>query len=321
MANARGKTIDTTHLSADTAFERGIVHRDLISHCLRWTHVCRWMHQGNRYRDAVVLDVGCGVDLPLAKTLYTNRMAVKQYVGLDYNRPTKFKTEMFHTGKMPVRAFGGVDFSRDVTVRDDGYTIAGIEGVFELPTVITCFEVLEHVEPAHARRMLERMHELMETARAAGKDCTTFISTPCWDAQVGEADNHVSEIKRDALGAVIEDLGMKIVGNWGTFASQRDYKAELAKQYGDVGQIMFAKLSTYYDSNYVATLFAPLFPEHSRNNLWELKARDEGDIARRFPNLEDVPGPWTSSDLWLELRAEPEHHAEAQAAEVADGPQ
>lgn len=301
MANARGKTIDTTHLSADTAFERGIVHRDLISHCLRWTHVCKWMHQKNAYKDARVLDIGCGVDLPLAKTLYTNRMAVQQYVGVDYNKPERFKTEMFHTGKMPVRAFGGVDFAKHVEVGDTTYTVAGAE--FKLPNVISCFEVLEHVEPEHARRMVSKMVDICRAADAQGDPCTIFISTPCWDPGVGAADNHVSEIKREALGAMFEDLGLAIVGNWGTFASMRDYKDTLLSEFGTRGREMFDALREYYDSNYLATIFAPLYPEHSRNNLWELRLAKQG-YERKFGPLSELDGRWTSSAEWAGLIGE-----------------
>lgn len=323
MANVRGKTVDTTHLSIDQAEKRGFIHRDYIAHCLRWSHVVKHIGQSGRYKDTVILDVGCGTDLPLAKTLYTSRMAVKQYVGIDYNRPDKFDLSVFHTGKMPVRAFGGVDFAEHVTILSDigegTYRIKGIDSGFELPTVITCFEVLEHVEPEHARRMLMLMRDLVEAAHDFGKECTVFISTPCWDAQVGAAANHVSEIKREALGAVIEDIGLKVKGNWGTFASQRDYKAELQRQYGTNGLAIFNKLSTYYDSNYVATIMAPLFPEYSRNNLWELGRRDPGDRNRRFPTLSDVPGPWTCSDEWKGLHVDAEALAEAEEKKMLAG--
>lgn len=317
MANVRGKTVDTTHLSIDQAEKRGFIHRDYIAHCLRWSHVVKHIGQSGRYKTTRILDVGCGTDLPLAKTLYTSRMAVQQYVGIDYNRPDKFDTSVFHTGKMPVRAFGGVDFAEHVTIdaREGSYQIKGIEGHFALPNVITCFEVLEHVEPEHARRMLELMHAFVEAGQAQGDPVTVFISTPCWDANVGAAANHVSEIKREALGAVIEDIGMKVQGNWGTFASQRDYKDELARTYGSIGQMMFERLGQYYDSNYVATIMAPLFPAHSRNNLWQLGYRDPSETSRKFPALTDVPTPWTCSDEWRGLHVDADELAAAEAKE------
>lgn len=300
MANERGKTIDTTHLSIDQAEKRGFIHRDYIAHCLRWSHVVKHIGQSGRYKTTRVLDVGCGTDLPLAKTLYTSRMAVQQYVGIDYNRPDKFDTSVFHTGKMPIRAFGGVDFARDVIVSPIGYEIARVASDFPLPNVITCFEVLEHVEPGHARRMMAKMHDIVAAAAKVGDPCTVFISTPCYDPSVGHAANHVSEIRREALGAMLEDLGFAIRGNWGTFASQRDYKDELSEQYGKVGLEMFSKLSEYYDSNYVATIMAPLFPAQSRNNLWQLELANDKS-QRRFPALADVKTPWTSSEAWADL--------------------
>lgn len=315
MANERGKTVDTTHLSIDQAEKRGFIHRDYIAHCLRWSHVVKHIGQSGRYKTTRILDIGCGTDLPLAKTLYTSRMAVQQYVGIDYNRPDKFDTSVFHTGKMPVRAFGGVDFAEHVKTFSSHYEIEGLSDRFDAPNVITCFEVLEHVEPEHARRMLEKMWGLVEMANDCGDPCTVFISTPCYDAQVGAAANHVSEIKRDALGALIEEIGFKITGNWGTFASQRDYKADLQTIYPKDGLAIFNKLSEYYDSNYVATIMAPLFPDRSRNNLWRLEYRPDGDKSYLFPNLEDVPAPWSSSADWAGFRAEPDAHAEAEEAE------
>lgn len=301
MANVRGKTVDTTHLSVDQAEARGFIHRDYIAHCLRWSHVVKHVGTSGRYKTTRILDVGCGTDLPLAKTLYTMRMAVEQYVGVDYNRPDKFETSVFHTGKMPVRAFGGVDFAKHVEVADTTYTVAGAE--FKLPNVITCFEVLEHVEPEHARRMVSKMVDICRAADVQGDPCTIFVSTPCWDASVGAADNHVSEIRREALGGMFEDLGLAVAGNWGTFASMRDYKDTLLSEFGTRGREMFDALREYYDSNYLATIFAPLYPEHSRNNLWELRLAKPG-YERKFSPLSELDGRWTSSAEWAGLIGE-----------------
>jgi hypothetical protein len=55
MANARGKSIDNTHLSIDQAEERGFIHRDYIAHCLRWTHVAKWMGNPKHRKDCTCL--------------------------------------------------------------------------------------------------------------------------------------------------------------------------------------------------------------------------------------------------------------------------
>ena len=75
MANARGKTVDTTYLSVDQATERGFLHRDYIAHCLRWSHVIKYLGTSARYKTAKILDVGCGKEMPLAKSLHSSRMA------------------------------------------------------------------------------------------------------------------------------------------------------------------------------------------------------------------------------------------------------
>ncbi len=86
MANARGKEIDNTHLSIDQAEARGFIHRDYIAHCLRWTKIAKDLNLGGKYKEADIIDVGCGKDMPLARMLMTNRMAPRNYVGIEYNK-------------------------------------------------------------------------------------------------------------------------------------------------------------------------------------------------------------------------------------------
>jgi hypothetical protein len=76
MANERGKHIDNTHLSIDQAEARGFIHRDYIAHCLRWTHVAKWMGKPDNRKNCKLLDIGCGKDVPLARMLFTSRMAI-----------------------------------------------------------------------------------------------------------------------------------------------------------------------------------------------------------------------------------------------------
>ena len=80
------RLLDKTFLSLDLAEERRLVHRDYIAHCFRWSHVVKFLNQKHRYKDAVVLDVGCGKEMPLAKLLYVNKMTPTYYVGVDANK-------------------------------------------------------------------------------------------------------------------------------------------------------------------------------------------------------------------------------------------
>ena len=246
MSNARGKAIDNTHLSIDTAEERGFLHRDYIAHCLRWSHVVRYLMRGQLYKTADVLDIGCGREVPLAKTMYSSRMVPTQgsYTGIDVNQLRV--PEMFSTGKFPIELIGG----RDVCEYDFG------RSTFR---VITCFEVLEHVEPEHAYRMLGKIRDLMEDP-----DGVAFLSTPNYDPGMGAAANHVNEMSWIGLKFLLDKAGLKVLKMYGTFASQKDYKHLLTLEQ----KKLFDQLSEYYDSNYLATVFAPLFPEESRNILW-----------------------------------------------------
>mgnify|MGYP003346059511 CR=1 FL=1 len=84
----------------DQAEERGFIHRDYIAHCLRWTHVAKWMGNPKNRKDCNLLDIGCGKDVPLAKMLMTSRMASDGlvYIGIDYNKlemPKAFENTKF----------------------------------------------------------------------------------------------------------------------------------------------------------------------------------------------------------------------------------
>lgn len=296
MANARGKEIDTSHLPAMNYIERQILHRDILGHHLRWTHIAKYIRQGSNWKGARVLDIGCGIDLPLARMLFANRTAVLEYIGVDYNKASKF--DMINFGAMPVHAYGNIDASKHLKVTDKGLDVAGLE-THDLPNLVVSLEMLEHSEPAVSRQVCKNIHDILTASseRNPAEPVRAFLSTPCYDAHTGAAKAHVSEITYQALGAMLEDLGFAIVGKWGTFASQKDYKAVFLKEHGSA---IWDKLSEYYDSNYIATIFAPLYPHLSRNCLWEVTPAKEG-YARQFPVLSEVPGPWTSSDKWEEL--------------------
>lgn len=331
------RTIDKTYLSLDAAEERGLIHRDYIAHCFRWSHVVKHLNQRHTYKEAIVLDVGCGKEMPLAKTLYVNKMTPRLYVGVDAN---KFEIpEMLRDRKIPVRTWQETDFCA-LDISDVGFVngripeLPGYESIKEYginfhnqrwvnidpdgtvstpPNIFTCFEVLEHVTPEHARRMLQ--HAMKITS----PDCHFFISTPCWNGAA--AANHINEMTFAALGSLIEDLGFKIEGVYGTFASISDYADELGavtvydKNTGramapvDISNI-FAALRNYYDTNVLSTIFAPLFPSKSRNALWHLskksssdRAKDQDSVAqgRMFTKLSQSPTPWSQHPDWRSL--------------------
>jgi 2-polyprenyl-3-methyl-5-hydroxy-6-metoxy-1,4-benzoquinol methylase len=278
MANARGKHIDNTHLSIDQAEERGFIHRDYIAHCLRWTHVAKWMGKPDNRRDCKLLDIGCGKDVPLAKMLMTSRMASDGlvYIGIDYNKLEMPKA--FENTKFKPTLIGNVAFP-------------DVELPIEKFDVITCFEVLEHVEPLHAYKMIEGIRDRL------ADDGMAFISTPVYDPKVGAADNHVNEMTYQVMQVLLHKAGLEVDAHYGTFASIKDYKEMIERDDLDA---VFNRLRDYYDSNYLATIFAPLYPHRARNVLWRVKLPRTNQMFEA-QRLSDCSQPLSSSDQWQPL--------------------
>ena len=107
-------------------------------------------------------------------------------------------------------------------------------------------------------------------------------------------------MKNEALGWLLEELGFKIVEQYGTFASKRDYAGLLQSRYGNEVYGVFEKLNEYFDSNLASILYAPLFPREARNCFWRLAIADEG-YERKYADIHEVREPWTSSDNWRDL--------------------
>lgn len=244
MPNAYGRVVDKTYLSTDKAEERGIIHRDMIAHVLRWSHVVKELQIKQSYKTATVLDLGCGKEAPLIKTLYTSRMMPAMYCGVDL-------------GKIEP----SIDFSKyPNTVQFVPNTdIMTVEPTLFFNTIVM-FEVLEHVEKDYGELILERVKCFMD------KSTKLFLSTPCFNGS--KANNHVAEWEFQELRDLLLKVGFSIENVWGTFASIKDYEHRLEEYPGL--STAFVDLREYYDTNVLACIFAPLFPENSRNCLWKL---------------------------------------------------
>ncbi len=223
----------------DIAKGKVIVHRDYLAHIYRWQYVLKWLAKGKRYEDTHVLDVGCGVDTPLYLALHGNRRIPRHYTGVDIakiNGPKAQcrgeKTFLSHT---PIHTVEVADYN-----------------------LITCFEMLEHVPLEYAMTTFKHLHSV------STDDATFILSTPVFDEKVGAASNHINEMTREQVIKGLTDAGWNIDANYGTFASIKDYKKHLSEAELE----LFEKLQSYYHSDVLATIFAPLYPEYSRNNLW-----------------------------------------------------
>jgi len=276
------RELDKTHLSIDQAEERGFIHRDYIAHCLRWSHVCKYMSIKNKYKTARILEVGCGKEIPLLKTLYTSRMSPAHYTGYDLNivNPPILPKIINKMGADNIHIHDETDFSLEAVPLE------------VVPTVIVCFEVLEHVSPSKCLDILATFYTIM------AEDTIAFISTPCYNGKA--AANHINEMTYQAFGSVLEAQGFEIIDHWGTFASQSDLKKDILIMDHEQWSL-FDLLKEYYDSNFLATVFAPLFPEASRNVLWKVKKRQINCPCppdRKFSDITECAEPWSSSKDW-----------------------
>lgn len=292
--NAHGKTVDKTYLSIDTAEDRGFIHRDYIAHCLRWSHVVKRLYERKCYESARILDIGCGRELPLAKLLYSSKLIPQMYYGVDVGPINGDDLEKItKTGKFPQKIWETCNFLE--LELGDVSTLSELEHLkLDKPNIVTCFEVLEHVEPEMMMRMLEHMKYLTTD------DCRYFISTPCWN-RIDCAGNHVNEMLYESLGAAFERHDFHVENVYGTFASIRDYRHLITETGMDR---IFEPLREYYDTNFLSCVFAPLFPAQSRNCLWELTKEKYNPprVASKFPKIETIQQPWSSSEKWEDMR-------------------
>tara|TARA_R100000458_G_C8239473_1_gene218944 strand:- start:227 stop:1000 length:774 start_codon:yes stop_codon:yes gene_type:complete len=250
------REIDKTHLSIEQAEERGFLHRDYIAHCLRWSHIVKHLGKGQAYKTAKILDIGCGKETPLIKTLYTMRMTPEVYVGVDFNKPTHQEIHDKIYDKM-----GGGNFELiwncDASIK---YRFANLDFY---PTLITCFEVLEHVTP-------EKVIGILTNIKSVSNSKTDiFISTPCFNGKA--AANHINEMTYEEMKEIFLLEKFELVNHWGTFASQKDIEPVLYETGPNDLTIAYQYLKDYYDSNLLSVLFAPLYPRYSRNCLWHLR--------------------------------------------------
>jgi SAM-dependent methyltransferase len=253
VANRKGSEVDTTFLSLDRTRVTGFIHRDYLAHCMRWSHVVSYLRRENRCRTHHVLDVGCGREAPLPRVMYSRMLThtTGSYTGVDYGPVEHPPTIPRDTPKFKATFLQKFDFTKDGLPRDTYDTV-------------TCFEMLEHVEPWHSYLTLARVRDVLEG------DGRAFVSTPVYSVEAGPAANHVNEMSFAGLSALIGMAGLEVERVHGTFASQRDYKHLLPPEW----RRLYDELSAYHYPEVLACLFAPLYPEQSRNCLWVLKRGD-----------------------------------------------
>ncbi len=255
------RRFDKTQLRA--AGHGRTVHRDYLAHALRWNFVAEEINRAVAYPDFAlkygwvdkkikaglkILDVGCGQDQSLMYVLAARLNTVpKLYVGVDLNRIAKKSNCKW------AKILDEFDFvGRQAELLED-------YGQFD---VITNFEVIEHMGVDDGKRLLLAMRDMLTSTGVL------YLSTPVFNGSA--AANHVHEYTIPELDAQIRSCGFRVVGRYGTFASKPEIKATLTVAERQV----FDKLEQWFGGEVLSNIFAPLHPDHSRNNLWVLQ-RDE----------------------------------------------
>lgn len=236
------RTFDQTFLDTDT----DVIHRDYIAHALRWGFSKRnfIVHEVTG-----VLDVGCGPTRPMLLVLFGGIGAfplAKRYVGVDLNKikPTQHKRSTLY------QEFNFIERVEELRKK---------EGAFEL---ITNFEVIEHMPIAKGQELLVAMKRMLAPGGRI------LLSTPVYDGKA-RAANHIHEHTISELTGLIDQAGLKVVNRWGTFANYNDIKKVAAPEHLQT----LNDIRSWFGNEVAACFLAPLYPDQSRNNFWEIVAK------------------------------------------------
>lgn len=258
MPRKRQHRFNTTQLDTQRASRRQTLHRDVLAHHLRWTHIAKFWKGDKR-----VLDIGCGIDAPLCWALYSNGVKPKEYVGVDFRESViKYNKENLKVS-FPT-TFLAVDSvnNPELILNNPKLFSFDKKGKFQKYDIVTCFEVIEHVPKEDGIKLLKNLSTFITPN---GK---LFLSTPCYDGK-HKAANHIYEWRYIELKEELEKY-FNIEAVFGTFASQIDLVDYLTPRETE----LFEKLKDYYESNMLSVLFAPLYPAQSRNCIWRLSRKE-----------------------------------------------
>lgn len=233
------------------------LHRDYSAHFWRWSFARNFITKNDN-----VIEIGCGQDKPLSKVLtrgVTN--CVNRYVGVDLN-PLK------PSGNQRVTFIGEFNFVERYKELLKGEHKEGFD-------IAVHFEVIEHMKVEHGTNLLKACFASLKPGGVM------LMSTPCYDG-VRHAANHIHEYTIPELQKAVEKVGFVVEKRFGTFMDIKHLKSvdSIKKARGDLigfeGSIELAdcirvvkeRLGRYFDNDAISCIFAPLFPDAARNNLW-----------------------------------------------------
>ena len=252
--NRDDREFDTTQLRE--AGHGRTLHRDYSGHFWRWSFARRFITTKDN-----VLEIGCGEDKPLSKILTGGAAAhVNKYVGVDLNKlkPSASQRLTF------LGEFNFVERYKELLKDEfkDGFD------------VVVHYEVIEHMKVEHGAKLLKAAFAALKPGGVM------LMSTPCYDG-VRHAANHIHEFEVEELQKYTEKAGFVVEKRYGVFMdikhigkvdTDRASKAAIAEVRKALGE--------YYDNDAISCLFAPLYPDHARNNLWICRKPIDGVVAK-----------------------------------------
>lgn len=253
MPKTREVSRDTRDYDTTQLREAGhgrTLHRDYSAHFWRWSFARRFITAKDN-----VLEVGCGEDRPLSKILTGGAAPhVNRYVGVDINK-------LKPSNSQRLTFLGEFNF-----VEEWKQVLKECPGGFD---VLVHFEVIEHMKVEHGAKLLKAAYQCLKPGGIM------LMSTPCYDGK-RHAANHIHEYTVPELQKATEKAGFTIDHRFGTFMDIKHIGREMpfARVTDDGAKLKAAvtlvrkELEQYYDNDAISCLFAPVYPDHARNNLW-----------------------------------------------------
>lgn len=249
--NRDDRDFDTTQLRE--AGHGRTLHRDYSAHFWRWSFARRFITMKDD-----VLEVGCGEDKPLSKILTGGAAAhVNHYTGVDLNKLKPSNSQRLNF----IGEFNFVARYKEL--------LKGKPGGWD---VVVNYEVIEHMKVEHGTALLKAM---FECTKAGG---VLLLSTPVYDGK-RHAANHIHEYTVPELQAAIEKAGYIVEKRFGTFMDIKHIGKKGLLPDAEVNNainVLREKLAEYFDNDAISNLFGPLYPDHSRNNLWVCRKAKDG---------------------------------------------
>lgn len=212
-------------------------HKDYLGHIFRWGFASKFVN-----RKVKVLDVGCGQEMPFARSLGgANPNSVpKLYVGCDLNKI-----------KAPVTR-------KNFITKDEFNFITGYRklnrdyGPFD---VIVNFEVFEHMQMKFGRKMLRGFRKCL------AKDGRLIFSMPVYSDRYKMARNHINELRKGEIEDELHRAGFKIIAQFGTFGNWHDLKKVASEEEIE----LYKTLGKFYGNELLGCFLSPKYPEAARN--------------------------------------------------------